>query len=85
MNQRIYDRIVSILAAELRLDPAHIRPDSLLVADLGAKSLDIIEVIMTIEEEWQVEIPDFDLTPPPFELAPDMTVRHLAELLEGTR
>lgn len=85
MNQRVHERIVSILARELRLDASQIRPDSRLVTDLGAKSIDIIEVIMALEEEWQADNPDYDLTPPPFDLLPEMTVRELAEVLEGAR
>ena len=78
-----YNRVSRLLAQVLRLDESAIRPDSSLVGDLGAKSIDIIEVIMALEEEFAVAIPDFEVPSRPFKLSEAMTVKDLADLIEG--
>lgn len=51
-------RVQKLLVEELRVDPAKVTTDASLVDDLGADSLDIIELIMSFEEEFRVEIGD---------------------------
>lgn len=81
MSDDLYGRVCRLLAQALRVDPAAIRPASSLVTDLGAKSIDIIEVILALEEEFQVELPDCDISPEPFDLTAEMTVQDLTDLL----
>ena len=51
-------RIVQIIAKQLGIDEADISAQSSVVEDLGADSLDVVELIMALEEEFDLEIPD---------------------------
>ena len=52
------DRIKKIIVDQLGVDESKITEDSSFVDDLGADSLDIVELIMAFEEEFDIEIPD---------------------------
>ena len=52
------DKIKKIIAEKLSVDPGAVTGDAALVDDLGADSLDLVELIMSMEEEFDVEIPD---------------------------
>ena len=54
------DRVVEIICDQLTLDPSQVTPDSSFLEDLGADSLDIVQLIMALEEEYGVEISDVD-------------------------
>lgn len=56
----VFNRVRKIIADQLGLDENTITMDSLFVDDLGADSLDVVELIMALEEEFDVEIPDED-------------------------
>ncbi len=56
----MFERIRTIIAEELDVDKTTIEPQSKLADDLGADSLDAVELIMAIEEEFDVEIDDND-------------------------
>lgn len=58
MNSSIQPRIIQIIAEQLSLREADIKVDSRFVEDLGADSLDVVELIMEFEEEFGTEIPD---------------------------
>ncbi len=51
-------RIKSIIADQLGVAEGEIRLDSKFIDDLGADSLDIVELVMAMEEEFEMEIPD---------------------------
>jgi acyl carrier protein len=51
-------RVRSIIADQLGISEDEIKPESKFIEDLGADSLDIVELIMAMEEEFQTEIPD---------------------------
>jgi acyl carrier protein len=53
------DKIISIIAEKLHIEPAIIKPESTL-QDLGADSLDMVDIIMKVEEEFGIEINDED-------------------------
>jgi acyl carrier protein len=57
----VQSRIVEIIANQLSLREDDIKEDSRFVDDLGADSLDIVELIMEMEEEFDIEIPDEDV------------------------
>jgi acyl carrier protein len=57
----VADRIRSALGRELKRDPQTITPDQALREDLGLNSLDAIELMFKVEEEFDLEIPDPDL------------------------
>lgn len=54
------DRVKKIIVDQLGVDTSKITEESSFVDDLGADSLDIVELIMAFEEEFDVEIPDED-------------------------
>ena len=51
-----FERLQKIIAEVLNLSEEEIRPDSTFVDDLGADSLDVFQIIMGIEEEFDIEI-----------------------------
>lgn len=58
--KKIEKVIKKIIAEQLGMDVEEIRNDLSYVDDLGADSLDIVELIMSLEEEFEVEVPDED-------------------------
>jgi acyl carrier protein len=60
MAQNIEERVKEIIADQLGISVDQIKPESKFVDDLGADSLDVVELIMAFEEEFGVEIPDED-------------------------
>jgi len=60
MSAEIEAKIIKIVADQLNVDEGEISPDSSFVDDLGADSLDTVELVMAFEEEFGVEIPDED-------------------------
>ena len=54
----IEERVVSIVAEQMGVDKAQITPETSFVNDLGADSLDTVELVMELEEEFDVNIPD---------------------------
>ena len=54
------DKIKTIVAEQLGVDESHVTEDASFIDDLGADSLDTVELIMAFEEEFDVEIPDED-------------------------
>ena len=53
-----FDKVKAIVVEQLGVDEAEVTIDSTFIDDLGADSLDIVELIMAFEEELNVEIPD---------------------------
>lgn len=56
----VSERVKSIIVEQLGVDEAEVRPEASFTDDLGADSLDIVELVMAFEEEFDVEIPDDD-------------------------
>jgi acyl carrier protein len=54
------ERVVEIICDQLTLDPSQVTPDSSFLEDLGADSLDIVQLIMALEDEYGLEISDED-------------------------
>ncbi len=54
----VFEKIQSIIADQLGIDEGDITPETNLTKDLEADSLDAVEIIMAIEEEFGIEIPD---------------------------
>lgn len=55
---QVESKIRNIIAEQLGVGEDEIKPESSFVEDLGADSLDIVELVMAMEEEFEVEIPD---------------------------
>ena len=56
----IHDKVKKIIAEKLSVDLSEVVPEASFVDDLGADSLDLVELIMSMEEEFDVEISDED-------------------------
>jgi len=54
------EKIKEIVAEQLSVDQDEVVPEASFIDDLGADSLDIVELIMALEEEFDMEIPDED-------------------------
>ncbi len=54
------DRVKEIIAKELEVDAKQLTPEAKFIEDLGADSLDIVELVMALEEEFGLDIPDED-------------------------
>ncbi len=57
-SQDITTRVQQLVAEHLGVDVAEAKPEASFIDDLGADSLDIVELVMAFEEEFGVEIPD---------------------------
>ena len=53
-----YEKVRKIIAENLEIDENTISPESVLIDDLGADSLDVVDLVMSFEDEFGVEIPD---------------------------
>ncbi len=56
-----FDKVREIITRQLGIDPESVQMESRLIDDLKADSLDIVELVMDLEQEFDVEIPDEDL------------------------
>ena len=54
------DRVTEIIAKELEVDIKQLTGEAKFIEDLGADSLDIVELVMALEEEFGIDIPDED-------------------------
>ena len=54
------ERVKEIIVEQLGVSPEQVKPEGRFIDDLGADSLDTVELIMALEEEFNVEIPDED-------------------------
>ena len=54
----IEERVIKIIVEQLGVKPEDVRPEASFVEDLGADSLDTVELVMALEEEFETEIPD---------------------------
>lgn len=56
----IEERVKRLIAEQLKSDVSEVQDDASFVDDLGADSLDTVELVMALEEEFETEIPDED-------------------------
>ncbi|HIX17464.1 acyl carrier protein [Subdoligranulum sp. DSM 109015] len=61
MESEVFERIREYLADQLDVDPEKITPDSDIVEDFGADSLDVVDMITTLSDEFGVDIPDEEI------------------------
>ncbi len=71
----IFEKVQAALAQQFDMDPASITMDTNLIDDIGADSLDVVELIMSLEDEFGIAISDEDA-------AQLYTVRRIVEYLE---
>ena len=58
MSQNIFDRVKSVVIEQLEAKEEDVTPEASFTDDLEADSLDIVELVMALEEEFDIEIPD---------------------------
>ena len=56
----LFDEVKEVIVEQLNVSPDEVKPESRFVEDLGADSLDVVEMIMALEEKFEIEIPDSD-------------------------
>jgi len=66
------EKVKKIIVDQLGVDAAEVTPEASFIEDLGADSLDTVELVMALEEEFGIEIPDE-------EAEKIMTVKHAVE------
>ena len=56
----VEDRVKNIIVEQLGVEPSEVTPEAHFIDDLGADSLDTVELVMAFEDEFKIEIPDED-------------------------
>ena len=56
----LFDDVKAVVVEQLNVNPEEVKEDSKFVEDLGADSLDVVELVMALEEKFDIEIPDTD-------------------------
>ncbi len=74
----IIDKVSELVAEQLGIDKSTITAESNIVEDLGADSLDVIEMLMTLEDEYGITIPDD-------KISQIKTIGQIVELLEESQ
>ncbi len=59
-SMQVEQRVKDIIVEQLGVDPERVTPEASFIDDLGADSLDIVELVMAMEECFNIEIPDED-------------------------
>ena len=60
MSTEIPEKVKEVIIEQLGVDPEKVKPEASFIDDLGADSLDIVELVMAMEESFEIEIPDED-------------------------
>jgi len=60
VTENLEERVKKIIVEQLAVDAGEVTPAAQFVQDLGADSLDTVELVMALEEEFDIEIPDED-------------------------
>ena len=61
MDSKTSEQLRNVVAEQLGLDRSEIVPEARILDDLGADSLDIVELVMALEERFDIEVPDADV------------------------
>jgi len=54
----LFDEVKEVIVEQLNVNEDEVKPEAKFVEDLGADSLDVVEMIMALEEKFEIEIPD---------------------------
>lgn len=60
MADNIQEKVTEIIVEQLGVSADQVKPESKMIEDLGADSLDAVELVMAVEEEFGIEVPDED-------------------------
>jgi acyl carrier protein len=59
-DKSIEDKVKEIIVEQLSVNPEQVTPEAKFIEDLGADSLDVVELVMAFEEHFSIEVPDED-------------------------
>ncbi len=59
-SEEVFEKVKAIIVDQLQVTEATVTEEASFIDDLGADSLDLVELIMALEEEFDIEIPDSD-------------------------
>lgn len=57
----VFEKVKEMLCEQLDVEEEKVTPEASIVDDLGADSLDVVDLVMSLEEEFDIEIPDEDV------------------------
>ena len=60
VSMNVEEKVQQIVCEQLGVSPEEVKPEASFIDDLGADSLDTVELVMALEEEFDIEIPDED-------------------------
>lgn len=60
MADTIQEKVTAIIVEQLGVSEDQVTPEAKMIEDLGADSLDAVELVMAVEEEFEIEVPDED-------------------------
>ena len=61
MDEEMFGQVKDVVAEQLNVEPTEVHEDSSFVDDLGADSLDLVELVMALEDNFDMKIPDEDV------------------------
>ena len=60
-REEIFSKVVDVLVEQLGVEKENVKKDSEIMTDLGADSLDVVDVVQVLEEEFNVKVPNTDI------------------------
>jgi acyl carrier protein len=61
VEEELFGQVKEVVAEQLNVEPAEVHEDSSFIDDLGADSLDLVELVMALEDNFDMKIPDEDV------------------------
>src|SRR4051812_5503905 len=62
-NEKVFEKVRTALVDALGVDDDEVRPESTIIGDLGAESIDFLDIVFRLEKSFGIEIPRSELTP----------------------
>ena len=60
-KEEIFNKVVDVLVEQLGVEKENVKKESEIMTDLGADSLDVVDVVQVLEEEFNVKVPNTDI------------------------
>lgn len=72
----VFDKVKEIIVDQLEVEEDKVTPEASIIDDLGADSLDVVDLVMALEDEFEIKIPDEDVENV-------KTVNDIVKIIEG--